>query len=33
MRQMTMEKIDTYAFVAVVMAIVCFLWWVFTTVT
>jgi hypothetical protein len=33
MRQRTMEKVDTYAFVGVVMAIVCFLWWVFTIVT
>jgi hypothetical protein len=30
MRQRTMEKVDTYAFVGVVMVIVCFLWWVFT---
>jgi hypothetical protein len=33
MRQRTMEKVDTYAFVGAVMAIVCFLWWVFTRIT
>lgn len=33
MRQRTMEKVDTYAFVGVVMATLWFLWWVFTRVT
>ena len=33
MRQRTMEKVDTYAFVGVVMAVIWFLWWVFTRVT
>ena len=29
----TMRRLDTYAFVGVVVAIACFLWWFFTTVT
>jgi hypothetical protein len=29
----TMRRRDTYAFVGVVVAIVCFLWWFLTTVT
>jgi len=27
-----MRKLDTYAFVGAVVAIICFLWWFFTTV-
>jgi hypothetical protein len=27
-----MRKLDTYAFVGAVVAIICFLWWLFTTV-
>jgi hypothetical protein len=33
MRQRTMEKLDTYAFVGTVVAVVCFLWWFFTILT
>ena len=29
----TMKRLDTYAFVGVVVAIACLLWWFFTTVT
>jgi hypothetical protein len=29
----TMRRLDTYAFVGVIVAIACFLWWFFTTVT
>ena len=29
----TMRRLDTYAFVGVVVAIACFLWWFLTTVT
>jgi hypothetical protein len=29
----TMSRLDTYAFVGVVVAIACFLWWFLTTAT
>ena len=29
----TRRRLDTYAFVGVVVAIACILWWLFTTVT
>lgn len=32
MNYRTMNTLDTYAFWGVVAALVCFLWWVFTTI-